>query len=115
MQEAVSVFEECQPDREEDQYFVAGKMPERTLLWAVLEMAFRDLSERASQQNRRTAIAWFRSRPINKTKLQDPRYTFSETIEYLDLGERELRPIMARLYRAERYDCRIQSAARLLE
>lgn len=73
--------------------------PERTLLWAILERALRDLNPRVSNEPKimRSAISWF------KVKKSTYVCSFKEIINELQLTNKSISLIEAEVRAAEHY------------
>lgn len=77
-------------------------IPERTLLLAMLERSFRDLSPSAAHDDRKEAILWFR--PLKPPPPIKVRFTFEKTIEILGLEGKFIAFLMHAVDRAEEYE-----------
>lgn len=76
------------------------KIPERTLLAAVLERAFRDLDwTLVNQENTREALAWFQE----LSNCEDQIFTFKFISETLELTSQELLVIRKKVKRTEEF------------
>lgn len=87
-------------------------VPERGLLAAVLERAFRDLEPIVEEHVRREAVAWFLTKPPKDLDLsepsknvEDPNYVFGfhYIFEYLGLTSTHMRFIMEKVRLSEKH------------
>lgn len=67
--------------------------PERALLAAVLERAWRDLDKRQPREQRRHAIAWFLSKEMD-VKRETTGFSFCSIVDLLQLGANELNHLL---------------------
>lgn len=87
-------------------------VPERGLLAAVLERAFRDLEPIVEEHVRREAVAWFLTKPPKDLDLSypsknidDPNYVFGfhYIFEYLGLTSTHMKYIMEKVRLSEKH------------
>lgn len=78
--------------------------PERLLMLAVLERAYRDLSPIVDPNTRRQAIRWFQASLTCLEVKQDCRYTFTQIAEMMEFGIKEINFILEKVAEAEYYE-----------
>lgn len=92
--------------RLEDDEVCLPYIPERGLLAAVLERAFRDLNPEIDRVYRRTAISWFKASMLPKGRRgrNEGLIPFWYIAQTLGLGEMELRVLLKKVEAAEKQD-----------
>jgi hypothetical protein len=78
--------------------------PERVLVVAILERAVRDLNANADAYERRRAISWFEAKGSCAKKGTCKGFSFTDVVEYLELGAAELRILEKKLVAAKEVD-----------